>query len=142
MVEGCTTLQINMKANNVIVTMQTNGGGKGKRKPGTPKTTTMPFRQQHTISFKIFFLNFQFSPCTSTYFNLSQIHSESWCSLRFDPWSKPNRSLHTRSIFYSILRLSMYTISINLTLKITSFNFTLIELKSVPQYQHFLHFHP
>lgn len=48
MVEGCTTLQMKMKANNVIVTMQTNGGGKGKRKPGTP-ITTMPFRQQHTI---------------------------------------------------------------------------------------------
>jgi hypothetical protein len=59
------TLRMKMKVNNIIVTIQTNGGGKGKKKSNTPKTTsfweffllficvTMPFRQKHIISFKL-----------------------------------------------------------------------------------------
>jgi hypothetical protein len=52
MVEGCTTLKMKMKANNIIVTMQTNCGGKGKK---ARLKQRCHLGQKHTISFKIFF---------------------------------------------------------------------------------------
>jgi len=114
------TLRIKIKANNIIVTIQTNGGGGGRR--NQTRLKTMPFRQKHIISFKLFS---QLS-IWSLYFLLFQFKSNSFLIMAFSLiWPLIEIKLgfaHYHHFLFSICTFNV--ISIKLTLKIISFNFT------------------